>query len=103
MSVVTVKTQRITREKLAALTGGNQQLIRLLENLTADMTVTIPDALDAVGVPVTEFDALVLRVSDLEQQVQELEAELLAARRIAQGIDELRRAVSELQALTLGV
>ena len=95
MSTVTVKTQRITRDKLAAIAGGNQQLIRLLENLTADIVVTFPEAIQNVTYPTTEVEALKMRVALLE-------GELAATRRLVSSIDDLRRAVSDLQAITFG-
>lgn len=39
-----VKTQRITRDQIAAVFGGNTRAIRLFEALLADVSGTLPDA-----------------------------------------------------------
>lgn len=105
MADIVVKTQRITRDKLARLAGNNQELIKLLENLTTDVIVTLPDALSAtidltpvyaaIGDNATAITALQLRAALLEAQLIMLERRLSS-------LDGLRRKLDEIEQLAIG-
>lgn len=45
---VVIKTRKITREQIAQAVGNNPRLVRLIESLTYDVTVSIPDAVSTV-------------------------------------------------------
>lgn len=101
---IVVRSQKITRDELRALVGGNERLMRLLENLTTDVTVTLPEAIQtsdlapvyaALGLVEDDVEALTLRV-DL------LEAVCLALDRRLSGMDKLRSQVDDLEKLTIG-
>jgi hypothetical protein len=47
-SILTTKTRRATRDKIAKLTKGNHELTVMLENLADDVGTAIPLALDEV-------------------------------------------------------
>lgn len=46
--MVDARTKRLTREQLAAFFPDNPRAIKLFENLTQDVSVTLPDAVDSV-------------------------------------------------------
>ena len=45
---VVIKTRKITREQIAQAVGNNPRLVRLIEALTYDVPVSIPDAVSTV-------------------------------------------------------
>ena len=45
---VVIRTRKVTREQIAQAVGNNPRLVRLLEQLTQDVTVTLPDAVATV-------------------------------------------------------
>lgn len=101
---IVVRSQKITRDELRALVGGNERLMRLLENLTTDVIVTLPEAIQtndlapvyaALGLVEDDVEALTLRV-DL------LEAVCLALDRRLSGMDKLRSQIDDLEKLTIG-
>ncbi len=101
---IVVRSQKISREELRALVGGNERLMRLLENLTTDVTVTLPEAIEtgdlgpvyeAIGVVEDSVEALALRV-DL------MEAVCLALDRRLSGMDALRVRLDDVEKLTIG-
>lgn len=105
MADIQIRSQRIPRSELQRIVGGNERLLRLLENLTQDVVVTLPDALSAavdltpvyaaIGVNSDDITALQLRVAILEAQVMALERRLSS-------LDQLRRKLDEIELLTLG-
>lgn len=42
---ITVATQRLTREQIAAIVGNNPRAVKLFENLLADVSATIPEVM----------------------------------------------------------
>lgn len=101
---IVVRSQKITRDELRALVGGNERLMRLLENLTTDVIVTLPEAIQtsdltpvyaALGLLEDSVEALTLRV-DL------LEAVCLALDRRLSSMDKLRSQIDDLEKLTIG-
>lgn len=46
MASIVVRTKPITREKLAKFFPSNHELVRLLETLTQDVTINIPDVIN---------------------------------------------------------
>lgn len=54
---VSVKTRQISRDKLAKFLP-TLELIKAFENLSEDVSKTLPDAIDAVAGDVTDADAL---------------------------------------------
>lgn len=101
---IVVRSQRITRDELRALVGNNERLMRLLENLTTDVTVTLPEAIQtgdltpvyaALGLVEDSVEALALRVDLLDAVCLALDARL-------SGFDKLRSHVDDLEKLTIG-
>ena len=45
---IVIKTRKVTREQIAQAVGNNPRLIRLIESLAHDVTVSIPDAVSTV-------------------------------------------------------
>lgn len=105
MADIQIRTQKIPRSELQRIVAGNERLLRLLENLTQDVVVTLPDAVNAgvdltpvyaaIGINSDDIDALELRVAILELQVIGLERRLSA-------LDQLRRRLDEIELLTVG-
>lgn len=105
MADIQIRTQRIPRSELQRIVAGNERLLRLLENLTQDVVVTLPDALSAaidltpvyaaIGINSDDIDALELRAAILEAQVIGLERRLSA-------LDQLRCKLDEIELLTVG-
>lgn len=101
---IVVKSQRITRDELRALVGNNERLMRLLENLTTDVIVTLPDAIKtndlapvyaALGLVEDSVEALTLRVDLLEVMCLALDNRLSS-------LDKLRSQIDDLEKLTIG-
>lgn len=105
MADIQIRTQRIPRSELQRIVVGNERLLRLLENLTQDVVVTLPDALNAaidltpvyaaIGINADDIDALELRAAILEVQVMALERRLSS-------LDQLRSKLDDIELLTLG-
>jgi hypothetical protein len=104
MADIPVKTRRITRDKLAAIANGNPELIRLLESLTSDVIVTLPDAINFNDLtPVyAQLTANAATMAAQQAQIIDLQRQLLTAYRSLGALDDLRRAIADLQAITLG-
>lgn len=101
---IVVRSQKIARDELRALVGNNERLMRLLENLTTDVTVTLPEAIQtgdlapvyaAIGLVEDSVEALTLRV-------ELLEAICLALDRRLSGIDKIRSQIDDIEKLTIG-
>jgi hypothetical protein len=45
---IVIKTRKITREQIVAAVGGNPRLVKLIESLAHDVTVSIPDSVSTV-------------------------------------------------------
>ena len=45
---IVIKTRKITREQIVAAVGNNPRLVKLIESLAHDVTVSIPDAVSTV-------------------------------------------------------
>lgn len=95
---VVVKTNRIPRAELQAISGGNVRLLRMLESFQQDIVVTLPDAIAASTTDVTSLQA---QVATQQVLIDQLQATLFAALRLASDIQKLRQQLEELQALTI--
>lgn len=105
MANIQIRTQKIPRTELQRMVAGNERLLRLLENLTQDVVVTLPDALSAtidltpvyaaIGINANDIAALQLRVAILEAQLMGLERRMSS-------LDQLRRKLDELEQLAIG-
>ena len=128
---VTTKTQRLTREQIAAAVGNNPRLIKLLENLLSDVADTLPQAVADVdasgrfslqgadGSKAMAFDALRLaesveallsmtrsqatRILELERQVAELGASLHQIAHLKSAVHQLKRDVEDTRTLSIGI
>lgn len=104
---INTATQKLTREQIAAVVGNNPRAIKLMENLLADVSGVLPDAIveselsaryslqAADGSKSNSFNALRLG--------EELEILMMTMRSQASQIAALRREVEELRALAQGV
>ena len=105
MADIQIRTQKIPRSELQRIVGGNERLLRLLENLAQDVVVTLPDALSAavdlapvyaaIGINSDDIDALELRAAILEAQVIALDRRLSS-------LDQLRSKLDDIELMTLG-
>lgn len=97
MADIIVRSQKITRDELRALVGGNERLMRLLENLTTDVIVTLPDAIQA-----NDLAPVYVQLDSLDDRVSLLEAVCLALDRRLSGMDKLRSRIDDIEKLTIG-
>ena len=99
---IATKTQALTRDQIALIVGNNPRAIKLLENLTADVAATLPEAIDQV-----QLSALFsLHGADGSKQasqlaltlVHELQSILVALHRGAPDVSALRNEIDLLRA-----
>lgn len=68
------KTQRLTREQIAAALGGNPRAIKLFESLLSDVADALPTELQAQAASISGIEAdaiaLTLRVVALEGELE---------------------------------
>lgn len=105
MADIQIRTQRIPRSELQRIVVGNERLLRLLENLTQDVVVTLPDALTATIDLAPVYAAIGLNANDiaaLQLRVAILEAQLIGLERRMSSLDQLRRKLDELEQLAIG-
>jgi predicted methyltransferase MtxX (methanogen marker protein 4) len=95
---VVVKTNRIPRSELQAISGGNVRLLRMLESLQQDIVVTLPDAIGQSQVDVTTLQA---QVAAQQALIDQLQGMVFAAMRLSSDIQKLRQQLEEVQALTM--
>ncbi len=109
---VTVKTQAVARLILAKLVGNNQPMIKLLENLTEDVSSTLPTGVDvatalaqAAQAAADEVTGLFIAepgygsdIDALRRSLDEAHMQIQAMRQQLAELDKLRRQVNELQA-----
>lgn len=90
---IVILTRRLSREKLAQFLGNNHELIKAFEQLTQDVSVTLPDAIEALLQQVDEL-------ADISANAFASSAALMAlvalARQEAQA-DDLRAQVAQLR------
>lgn len=99
--VLATETQKMTREQIAAIVGGNPRAIALIESLIRDVAVTIPAAVDEV-----QYSALFsLHGADgskqaaqhAQQMTAELQALESACQRAAADLAAMRREIEMLR------
>jgi hypothetical protein len=99
-----VSTQKITREQIAAIVGKNPRAVKLLENLLADVSTTLPEQDAALAALQQASKGDSTTVLQLQQTVGELQAQLLALQRsTSTQLSNLRRDVEDARALLQGV
>lgn len=89
VGAVVVQTKPITRNKLSSFLP-NHELVKALENLTADVGTTLPDAADEIANQVTDLSS---RVIDLESQVSSLNASVSM---LQSEVEDLQQQVSQI-------
>lgn len=112
MPKVTTTTQKITREKLARF-FGNHEVVKLMENLTQDVSTALPDAVnqnvsdseetvDSAMVALMSAGSARNSAAIAESLVREATALIQTNRSLASEVAALRREISELRAITQG-
>jgi hypothetical protein len=124
-----LKTQRLTREQIAAIVGRNPRAIKLLEDLLQDVSETLPTSISDVEEVLRLFlqsdgsrssataaqalaaEVLTLlqtsraqqtQIVNLRREVDELRALLLQSASSLTTVRQLRADIEELRAITLG-
>ena len=91
---VVIRTRKVTREQIAQAVGNNPRLVRLLESLTHDVTVSIPDAVtnveaqsvfslypaDGSKAVANRAEGIAMQIEAIEQTVRRTSSELASAR-----------------------
>lgn len=105
-----LRTQRATREQIAAAVGNNPRLIKLIESLTNDVTETLPSTIQDQGASGELFSAASPfqrsgnEAAMLRQEVELLRQEVHDLRtRLASAIQRIETASSSALTLTIGV
>lgn len=86
------KTRQVTRDKLSRLAGGNQELIKLFENLVSDVSTAVPSSLDEVEAAANDGRAL----------AQAAQGMALLALELAKQLDEAPRRAEVVEAFPVG-
>lgn len=102
---MTLQTRLLTREQISEITGNNPRAIRVIEGLTRDVSQAIPAAVDGNTAAVAAVSALASSAAAAAERAEAAAAEVVeaqaASRSYASQIDELRRALGDIQALLL--
>ena len=94
---IVVRSQKISRDELRTLVGGNERLMRLLENLTTDVIVTLPDAIES-----NDLTPVYAQLTELQDRADLLEAVCLALERRLSMLDKIRVRIDDIEKLTIG-
>lgn len=106
------KTQRLTREQIAAAVGNNPRAIKLFESLLGDVSDTLPaDIQSALAAAVAadasaaaaqaSADAAAVAAAAAQQSADLAQSLVMTTRDYAATVDKLRRDLEGLQSLAL--
>jgi hypothetical protein len=79
MADIQIKTRSITRDQITALVGNNPRAVRLMEALTSDVGVTLPDAIADVVAVAAEARAAALAAQTVADALNAMQFVALAA------------------------
>lgn len=99
-----IRTNKLTREQIAAFVGNNPRAIKLIENLALDVSVAIPTAIDDVQSMVSLSEAAAAIAQAAANRALELAGAIsvvLHTSRATSQPDDLRRRLDDLEQRTI--
>ncbi len=128
---IPTRSKRLTRDRLARIFGQDIEAIRAFEDLTSDVTETLPDAIESFEVSASDAQAIAVGARSAARAAQDaadsaaillavcrtqatalqnmagelaaIRAELQTVRQLKSAVHNIAQAVEEVRVLTIGV